>query len=211
MGASKRQRAPMRAPRASPTSSARARGRGLRAAGAPALRARARRPRVGPGSGARGAEAAGGRGHSRSGSGAAGGPAAGYRRQALGRGARLLGFSPRSCVPRPPPREDPRRQVGRERAGAPGRRAGAQVPEEGRLAVRGGRRGGAGGPGTPRVDCSGRRCRRLLKASLGRGRVWGWRGPQPGDGFQVSVPHLGFSLRQEMLSGVWERADPTGE
>lgn len=47
VGASKRQRAPMRAPRASPTSSARARGRGrgLRAAGAPALRARAPSPR----------------------------------------------------------------------------------------------------------------------------------------------------------------------
>ena len=91
--------------------------------------ARARRPRVGPGSGARGAEAAGGRGRTRSRScaaqrGAAGGLAAGYLRPVRSGEARLSASSPRPCVPRRPPGEDRRRQVGREGAGAPGRAGG---------------------------------------------------------------------------------------
>lgn len=145
-------------------------GRGGRAPGAPPLRAR--RPRVGPGFGARGGGRLGaGRGREVA------------RREAPRpvprHGRRAERPVSRPCVRAPAfPAAAPRRQrqVGRERARprVGGCGGGRDRGARGAVGGSGRPRRGPGGAGSPVAACSGRRCRRLPEANLGR------RGPPVG-------------------------------
>lgn len=110
----------------------------------------------------------------------------------------------------PPPREDQRRQVGRERAGARSGWAGARV-SEGRLEVPAGPRGGAGGTRRPAAAATGRRCRRLQEASLGRHRRRaGAARCTRGMWALVSVPHGPFHFRMPGRAGCGTKWGPGG-
>lgn len=165
---------------------ARDRHRGLCAARAPALRARADPAWVRLGLGR--AQTAGGR--------------AGRGRER--RGGRLRGRAPQTGVGRrsaplglssAPAPSQPAAPRGPEEAGGAGARGGSgPAGRAGRLAVRGGRRGGAGGAGSLAAASTGRQCRRLREASLGRLRGWGRRGPPARMWVLVSVPRGRFTL-----------------